>query len=588
MREIRAHTRSRRHDGARTARGEQFDAIERQVDCAGGRSMTVARFSVLAGMGLLLLVLAAGMARGADADKAAPAVDTAPGRGNIESATVTIDGRDIFSVRGVAAYPAARRADEIASRIVAFAADPAKDPAMLRVVDTGEFTTIVAGETRILALTDADARLESVRRTVLAEAYVRLVREAVQSYRVERSRDYLLRSTGYAIGCLLITVLLILGLRRAFARMNAVVEQRYAGRIGNLQVLSVQLVQAEQVRATVRRLVRGLYWFAMLVVAFVGVTAILGLYPWTRVVEVWITDLVLGPLRSLGSGVLAAIPNLVFLAILVLIVRYLLGILQLFFSGIERGAIKLPDFEPEWAQPTYRLTRLGVIAFTAIVAYPYIPGASTDAFKGISIFLGVLVSLGGAAIVGNVLAGYTMIYRRAFKLGDRIRLGEVTGDVIAMRPLVTHVRSLKNEEIVIPNSSVLSSHVINYSSLARDRGLILHTTAGIGYETPWRQVEAMLLEAAARTAGVLKDPPPFVMIPQMALGDFCVTYELNVHVSDAHAAQRTYSELHRHVLDVFNEYGVQIMTPAYEGDPPDPKVVPRDQWYAAPAKPPRT
>ena len=174
-----------------------------------------------------------------------------------------------------------------------------------------------------------------------------------------------------------------------------------------------------------------------------------------------------------------------------------------------------------------------------------------------------------------------MTYRRALKVGDRVKIGDAFGDVIDLRLQVTHLRSVKNEEIIIPNAQILAGDVINYSSLARADGLILHTQVGIGYETPWRQVEAMLLDAADRTPGLSKEPSPFVL--EKALGDFAVTYELNAYSSNVQAMARLYAELHRNILDVFNEYGVQIMTPAYEGDTAEPKIVARKDWYAAPA-----
>jgi small-conductance mechanosensitive channel len=177
-----------------------------------------------------------------------------------------------------------------------------------------------------------------------------------------------------------------------------------------------------------------------------------------------------------------------------------------------------------------------------------------------------------------------MTYRRAFKLGDRVRIGEHVGDVTEIRQLVTHLRTVKNEDIVVPNSLILNSSVMNYSTQARAGQLVLHTTVGIGYETPWRQVEAMLLQAADKTADVKKEPSPFVL--QLALGDFCVTYELNVYCDNAQAMARLYTALHRNILDIFNEYGVQIMTPAYERDTPEPKVVPKENWFLPPAKPP--
>jgi small-conductance mechanosensitive channel len=222
-----------------------------------------------------------------------------------------------------------------------------------------------------------------------------------------------------------------------------------------------------------------------------------------------------------------------------------------------------------------------VLVLVAVIAYPYIPGSSSDAFKAISLFIGVLLSLGSSSFLSNLIAGYSLTYRRAFRMGDRVKIGEIVGDIIAVRLQVTHVRTLKNEEVIIPNSQILNSEVTNYSSMAHQPGVILHTTIGIGYETPWRQVEAMLLIAAQRTPGTLKVPAPFVL--QKSLGDFAIVYELNVYSNDEHSMPRQYTALHHQILDIFNEYGVQIMTPAYERDPDAPKVVPKQQWFSPPA-----
>jgi small-conductance mechanosensitive channel len=285
----------------------------------------------------------------------------------------------------------------------------------------------------------------------------------------------------------------------------------------------------------------------------------------------------------MGRSILLSIPDLMFLFVLVLVVRLVLHLVKIFFVEIAEGRIVFENLAPEAALPTYRLVRILILAFAVVVAYPYIPGSNSGAFKGVSLFLGVLFSLGSSSILGNIMAGYSMIYRRAFRIGDRIRVGDVLGDVTQSRLLVTTVRTPKNEEVVIPNSVILSTDVVNYSSLARRDGLILHTKVTIGYGTPWRQVEGMLLDAAARTPGLLREPPPFVL--QTALGDFAVTYEINVYCDAPQRMAALYNELHRRILDVFNEYGVQIMTPAYEGDPEQPKIVPREQWHAAPARP---
>jgi small-conductance mechanosensitive channel len=285
----------------------------------------------------------------------------------------------------------------------------------------------------------------------------------------------------------------------------------------------------------------------------------------------------------MGLAVINAVPSLVFLLILAIVIRYALKLLKLYFTGLQMETVQIKGFDPDWALPTFRILRLLVIVFALVVAYPYVPGSQSEAFKGISILVGVIFSLGSSSAVANVIAGYTMIYRRAFKVGDRIKIDTIIGDVTEMRLQVTHLRSPKNEEITIPNSTILSSSVTNFSRLAREQGLILHTTVGIGYETPWRQVEAMLLEAAQRTPGLLRKPAPFVLL--LSLDDFAVTYELNVYCDQPQESLNLYAALHRNILDLFNEHGVQIMTPAYMGDPATPKIVPRDQWFAPPATP---
>ena len=292
--------------------------------------------------------------------------------------------------------------------------------------------------------------------------------------------------------------------------------------------------------------------------------------------------MLLDPLRTMAAAVIAMLPNLMFLAILFVVVRYLLRLLRLFFEAIEHGTVTFAGFDREWAQPTFRIVRVLVVAFGVVVGYPYLPGSQSEAFKGVSILLGIMFSLGSSTAIANIIAGYSLTYRRAYRVGDRVMIGDVLGDVAEMRLQVTHLRSPKNEEIVIPNSTIMNSHVINYSSLSARHGLILHTTVGIGYETPWRQVEAMLIEAAGRTPGLLREPPPFVLLK--SLGDFAVNYEINVYSDQPQAGPRLYAALHRSILDVFNEYGVQIMTPAYEDDPEQAKVVPKDKWFDPPAR----
>jgi small-conductance mechanosensitive channel len=499
----------------------------------------------------------------------------------VEVAPVKIDGVTLLRVRGVSSFPAEKRATLIAGRIEALAADRRFSPSALRAEEAQGSSRILAGDQPVLVVIDADARLEGIDRPLLASVYVTRIGEAISSYRSDREPEQVVRASLLAMaGLAVLAVLLWLG-ARAMRWLDALLERRIKSRLEGLEAKSLRLLNATQLWHTLRGL-RSLFWTATVLVAIVFYfNFVLQLFPWTRDFGVQMFALLFDPLRALGRGLLGAIPDLIILAIIVFAARYLLKAINLLFTGIASGSVALSGLSPELAMPTYRLVRLLVIAFTIVVAYPYIPGSESEAFKGVSLFLGVIFSLGSSSVIGNVIAGYTMIYRRAFHIGDRIRINEHLGDVVETRLLVTHLRTPKNEEIVIPNSVILNSSVVNYSLLAREGKLILHSSVGIGYETPWRQVEAMLVQAAERTEGLLTEPSPFVL--QKALGDFAVTYEINAYCGDAQAMDRLYARLHQSILDVFNDYGVQIMTPAYEGDPAQPKVVPKEQWYAAPA-----
>ncbi|RNC68233.1 MAG: mechanosensitive ion channel family protein [Desulfuromonadales bacterium] len=514
----------------------------------------------------------------------APATAHVESAQEVDIAPVVVDGMVLFGVRGFPAYTAETRAQAIADRIEAVAADPAFSRQSLRIEQDMGASLIMADKKRIMGVIDADASLERIDRHTLSKAYLQRIGDAIDDWRHDRDPDVLKRSALFTLGATLLLMLALWTGHRLFRRLRTWIESRFKPKVHDVNIKTFQVIRGEHIWRLLIG-VLGLLWaVSVLVAVYLYLYNVLTLFPWTRGLANSLVSIMIDPLRTMGKGILKSIPKLVFLLVLYFFIRYVLKLVRLFFSSIADGTVVLPQFEADWALPTYRLVRLFLVAFALIIAYPYIPGSETAAFKGVSLFIGVLFSLGSSSLIGNLIAGYTMTYRRAFRKGDRIKIGEHLGDVEQIRLLVTHLRTPKNEEVIVPNSTVLNSEVINYSTMAHQQGLILHTTVGIGYETPWRQVEAILLEAAARTSGLLREPQPFVL--QKALGDFCVTYEINTYCAEPQAMNRLYTELHRNILDLFNEYGVQIMTPAYEGDPEQPKVVPKEQWYAAPARQP--
>ena len=527
----------------------------------------------------LLLTLALVSATAQDDNPQPPS--TPEGPAEIQTAPVKLDGAVLFRVRGVSAYPAEQRAQLIAARIKAVAKDRNFDPQDLRLEEAPFSTQIMAGRLAVFSVFDADARLEEVGRQNLARADLLRVQEAIESYRQERQPKVLIEHAALALALALGLFLFLFAGLKAVQRGLRELEHRYKHRIRELGIQGLKVLPAERLWLAAIAALKFLAAAAGVVATYATLAYILSLFPWTRELSDNLSGFVLDPLNTIVTRFVATIPDLIFLLVLAVITYYLLKFIRLIFVSIETEKITISNFDPTWARPTYRLVRGFVIAFAVVVAFPYIPGSSTQAFKGVSLFIGLVFSLGSTSLIGNLISGYSLTYRRAFRTGDRVKIGNYVGNVHDSKLLVTYLHTLKNEVIAVPNSAIVNSEVINYSSLARTEGLILHTTVGIGYETPWRQVEAMLLEAAASTPGLLREPNPFVL--QRELRSFDVEYEINAYCDNAQDMEHLYSALHRNILDVFNQYGVQIMTPAYVADPEQEKVVARGHWYAAPA-----
>jgi small-conductance mechanosensitive channel len=500
----------------------------------------------------------------------------------LPTAPVTVDGVTLFRVRGISSYPAERRAAEIANRIADVAGDRTIPVDSLTVQDTPTASIVVAKGQRLFGVLDADAELEGLTRQLVAQAYRDRVAEAITEFRRDREASTLWKDF-YRAAIATVAVLLLVELdRRTLRRVRAAVASRYRSKVQDVRFRTLEIVRGEQLWNVGQHAVRVVAVLVALVAGYVYLNYVLVLFPWTRALGRSLTSILLQPLKTLATGFLAFIPDLVFLVILTLITRWALRLVRLFFARVASGETEVRGFEADWAKPTERIVRFALIAMALVIAYPYIPGSGSEAFKGIGVVVGLMFSLGSASVIGNLVAGLGIAFRRAFRVGDRIRIGDTIGEVTQVELLTTYLRSPKNEQIVIPNSLILNNEVVNYSALVRSgAGLIVHTNVGIGYETPWRQVEAMLIQAARRTPGIRAEPEPFVL--QRSLGDFAVNYEINAYTDEPRRILGTYSDLHRNILDVFNEYGVQIMTPAYEGDPEQAKVVPRDQWFTSPA-----
>jgi len=300
---------------------------------------------------------------------------------------------------------------------------------------------------------------------------------------------------------------------------------------------------------------------ATLFLTYLYIPIVLSFFSWTQGWADKIFSMILEPLRWLWGGITNIVPDLFFIAAIIVFARYLLKVIRFFFLAIEAGRLQFSGFHQDWARPTYQIARIFVILLAVVMCFPYVPGSHSPAFQGISVFLGVLVSLGSTSAISNTIAGVVMTYMRPFKVGDRVKIVDTVGDVVEKSLLVTRVRTIKNVDVTIPNSLILGTHIINYSAMANDLGLILNTTVTIGYDTPWPQIHRALIEAAGTCAEILKEPKPFVL--QTALNDYYVHYELNAYTRNANSMQQIYSELHTAIQISFQRAGIEIMSPAY-------------------------
>ena len=491
----------------------------------------------------------------------------------------------LFTVRDIEGYSAQERAQTINSRIDLLVKNPNIDVNSISTLAYQKpMTVISAGQELIIVVFDEDAKSEGLTREALAAQWSQKIKATITTYRHEHTLEWIMTGALKSLIATVIFGLLLFVLHKSFKKADTALQGLINRRKISIHIQSLELIGAGRIVAFISGVLRMIRILLIILLLYAYVHSVMLFFPWTKPYASQILNFILKPLGTIGGAVLKAIPDLFLVAIIAALAYYLLKLLQTLFIELEKGSIDLKGFYPEWAQPTFKICRLLIIFIAAIMAFPYIPGSNSPAFKGISIFIGVLFSLGSTSAISNIMAGYSLIYRRVFKVGDRVKIADFMGDVIEMRLQVTHLMTIKNEEIVVPNSMIASSHVINYSSLASEKGLILHTGVTIGYDTPWRQVHALLLMAAEKTPGLLSDPVPFVL--QTSLNDFYVSYELNAYTETPHTMIQVYSDLHRNIQDAFNEYGVQIMSPSYLSDPERPKVVPKDQWYASPAKPP--
>jgi small-conductance mechanosensitive channel len=354
----------------------------------------------------------------------------------------------------------------------------------------------------------------------------------------------------------------VIGLvKKGFAALARRIEAERGGRLKGWRIQKLQLLSADRVTSIFLVGSRYVRYAINLILVLVYLSGIFSIFPQTRGFVLEGLQGIYQILATGWKGFLDYLPNLFSLIVIVVVAHFSLRFIHFIFREIGRGTITLAGFHAEWAEPTFRLVQILLIVLAFIIAFPLLPGSSSPTFQGISIFIGALLSLGSTSIIGNIIAGIVLIYAQAFRVGDRVQIADTVGDVIDKGLIATRVRTIKNVDITIPNGVVLASHIINFSSVAKEQGLILHTTVTIGYDVPWHRVHEALIRAGLATPSVLANPQPFIL--QTSLDNSYVSYELNVFTRDAQRMAVTYSELHQNIQDKFNEANIEILSPEF-------------------------
>ncbi|HSA90841.1 MAG TPA: mechanosensitive ion channel domain-containing protein [Burkholderiales bacterium] len=496
-----------------------------------------------------------------------------------QSAPVVVANRTVMILRGpIGGYSAEERARGAMQRIEAALDEDPKAEVSFGDYEEGTRVRVGGRQAFIITKIDVDAQ-GGVTTQLMARETARRLELAIAERREQRSPGYLATAAAFAAAATLGYGAFLWLLARA----NRWLGQRFSA-VADEQARRLHL---GNVRFVARRLVGVAAWLVALAASVWWLAFVLERFPYTRR---WGEDLELNLLeiaKQIALAVAGAVPGLLFVVVIFLLARALVGVARAFFDRVESGGLRLAWLEADAVGPTRRIVALVVWVTAIALAYPHLPGAQTEAFKGLSVLVGLMISLGGASIMGQAFSGITLMYTRIFRRGDYVRIGDSEGTVMELGMFATRLRTGLGEEITLANSSVLGMTIKKYSHAVKGTGYVLDTTVTIGYATPWRQVQAMLEEAARRTPDIAQDPKPIVR--QTALSDFFVEYRLIAYTPLERPAPRAevLSRLHGHIQDVFNEHGVQIMSPHYEGDPAAPQVVPKASWYAPPASPPQ-
>ncbi|MDE5998708.1 MAG: mechanosensitive ion channel family protein [Bacteroidaceae bacterium] len=444
------------------------------------------------------------------------------------------------------------------------------------VFDSEESSDVMAGEDVIFSVTDLDALWMNTERLTLAEQYRNVISEKVHQLHETYGLQQKLLSVCWVALIIIAMGGLIWGIIWLFRLWNFSLTRKLLRTIKSVSIKNYPLLDAHRLGIAIIFVFNMVRVLLILLVLFIGITSMFSLFPETKTFTYTVVGFIWNPLIDILKSAVTYLPNLFKIGVIIACFHYLLKLVRYFANEIAIGRLKINGFYADWATPTYTILRVLLYSFMFVMIWPLLPNSDSEIFQGVSVFIGVVVSLGSTSVVGNVMAGLVMTYMRPFRIGDYIRYENTEGEVIEKTMLVTRIRTRKNEIMTIPNSNMMSSQTSNFTLSAQRYGVIVHTKITIGYDEPWHKIENLLLEAADRTDGIKKDPKPFVRIT--TLDDFYVEYEINGCTDRAKTMPVVYSTLHQNILDTMHDAGVEIMSPHIEAQRRDiPVQIPKDK-----------
>ena len=420
---------------------------------------------------------------------------------------------------------------------------------------------IIYGEIIIMSISENDAIWYGKGMPELAQSFKETIKNSIVEAKNENSWLKLIARIGLVLLVIGIAWAMIWLIGKGYSKLLLFINSKKDKWLKNLSYKDYTFLTAEQELQVVLFLVKIFRWFVYAVLLYITLPIIFSIFPFSRDWADALFHLIWSPFKGVLIAIWEYLPNLFSILVIYFVMKYVIRFVRYIFHEIEAEKLKLSGFHADWAMPTYSIVKFLLYAFMFVLIFPYLPGSDSNIFKGVSVFIGVLFSLGSSSAIANMVAGLVITYMRPFKIGDRIKIGDVTGDVVEKTLLVTRIRTIKNEVITIPNSSVLIGNTTNYSSEAIEKGLIIHTTVTIGYDVPWKDMHQALIDAALRTNLILDEPKPFVL--QTSLEDFYVSYQINAYTREAGKQALIYSNLHQNIQDVCNERGIEILSPHY-------------------------